>query len=326
MLRSRWQRARPARLAAAEWPPRAGRAGAAGRRRRRRSAPQRRARVARRCAATASAAPAAGQALGLAGVAMQRTLGLKPYPTQQLAAWLMLQGRMAEMATGEGKTLATALAAAVAGAGRRAGARADRQRLPGAARRARRWRRSTPRSACPAAPSAAGHAARRARARCTGAPWSTSTAKELGFDYLRDHHQLGGARDPRLLRALAMDGAPAAAPGAAGPVPGPGRRGRQPAARRSLRAADPGHARRGARRRGAAARLRARRPACAPACDFQLQPAQRQAPLTPPAATRVARGAGGRARPAVAAAPGASTSCSRRWWPSTCCTATANTW
>ncbi|HEX6361389.1 MAG TPA: preprotein translocase subunit SecA, partial [Albitalea sp.] len=33
-----------------------------------------------------------------------------------------------------------------------------------------------------------------------------TTAKELGFDYLRDHHRLGGARDPRLLRALALDG------------------------------------------------------------------------------------------------------------------------
>ena len=82
------------------------------------------------------------------------------------------------------------------------------------------------------------------------------TAKELGFDYLRDHHQLGGARDPRLLRALAMGGAGAAAPRAAGPVPGAGRRGRQPAARRGLRAADPGHPRRRARHRVAAARLR----------------------------------------------------------------------
>jgi preprotein translocase subunit SecA len=58
---------------------------------------------------------ALGQALALAATALHRALGLKPYNTQVLAAWLMLNGRLVEMATGEGKTVAAALAAGVAG-------------------------------------------------------------------------------------------------------------------------------------------------------------------------------------------------------------------
>ena len=54
------------------------------------------------------------QALGCAAALMHRTLGRNPYDSQLLCAQLLLQGRLAEMATGEGKTLAVALAAAVA--------------------------------------------------------------------------------------------------------------------------------------------------------------------------------------------------------------------
>jgi preprotein translocase subunit SecA len=52
------------------------------------------------------------EALALAGVAMRESLGLSPYPTQIMAARIMLGDCLAEMATGEGKTLAIALAAA----------------------------------------------------------------------------------------------------------------------------------------------------------------------------------------------------------------------
>lgn len=55
------------------------------------------------------------EALALAADAAQRQLGLVPHAVQLLAARTMLQGRLAEMATGEGKTLAAFLAAAVAG-------------------------------------------------------------------------------------------------------------------------------------------------------------------------------------------------------------------
>ena len=57
---------------------------------------------------------AMARALGVACVCAYETLGLKPRPTQMMAAVALLDNRMAEMATGEGKTLAIALAAAVA--------------------------------------------------------------------------------------------------------------------------------------------------------------------------------------------------------------------
>lgn len=54
------------------------------------------------------------EALGAVAAALQRTLGRDAYDTQLLCAQALLDQRLAEMATGEGKTLAVALAAAVA--------------------------------------------------------------------------------------------------------------------------------------------------------------------------------------------------------------------
>ena len=53
-------------------------------------------------------------ALGLAAAVAEQVLGQRARPTQCLAAAALLDNRLAEMATGEGKTLAIALAAAVA--------------------------------------------------------------------------------------------------------------------------------------------------------------------------------------------------------------------
>ncbi len=53
-------------------------------------------------------------ALGCAAAAMQRGIGRDPFDTQLHCAQVLLDGGLAEMATGEGKTLAVALAAAVA--------------------------------------------------------------------------------------------------------------------------------------------------------------------------------------------------------------------
>jgi preprotein translocase subunit SecA len=53
-------------------------------------------------------------ALALVREAARRSLGLQPYATQLMGAACLLQGRLAEMQTGEGKTLTAALAAAVA--------------------------------------------------------------------------------------------------------------------------------------------------------------------------------------------------------------------
>ena len=55
------------------------------------------------------------QALGCAAAMGHRILGRNPFDSQLLAADVLLDDRLAEMATGEGKTYAAALAAAVAG-------------------------------------------------------------------------------------------------------------------------------------------------------------------------------------------------------------------
>jgi preprotein translocase subunit SecA len=144
----------------------------------------------------------AGWALGLADAMIQRRLGLEPYPTQRLAAWLMLDGQFAEMATGEGKTLAAGMAAAAAAL---AGVpvhlvtandylvQRDREKLEPV------YRALGLSSACvlPAM-------TRPQREAAYACDIVVLTARELAFDYLRDHILLDGVRDPRLLHALAI--------------------------------------------------------------------------------------------------------------------------
>jgi preprotein translocase subunit SecA len=153
------------------------------------------------------------RALALASVAMTRTLGKTPYDTQLHAAWLILQGRLVEMATGEGKTLAAAIAAAVAALGGTPVhlltandylVRRDRDSLApffdalGAS------------SACVTA-----GATREQRIDAWRHDIVYSTARELAFDYLRDHVALRGSRDARLLRAQGLDVQESGAPQAA---------------------------------------------------------------------------------------------------------------
>lgn len=59
----------------------------------------------------------AGEALALIREVADRSLGLRPYPVQIMAAWAMLGGLLAEMRTGEGKTLSAAVAASAAALG-----------------------------------------------------------------------------------------------------------------------------------------------------------------------------------------------------------------
>ena len=66
----------------------------------------------------AAASPALAVVFACIGIASQRTLGLWPHPVQFAGARLLLQGTLAEMRTGEGKTLVAAMAAtAMAGSG-----------------------------------------------------------------------------------------------------------------------------------------------------------------------------------------------------------------
>ncbi len=144
----------------------------------------------------------AGWALALVEVMVKRQLGLTPYPTQLLAAWLMLDGRFAEMATGEGKTLAAGMAAAAAAL---AGVpvhlitandylvQRDHHKL------APLYQALGLSSACvlPAM-------TRPQREAAYDSDIVVLTARELCFDYLRDHLLLKGVRDPRLLHALSI--------------------------------------------------------------------------------------------------------------------------
>ncbi len=56
--------------------------------------------------------PLVGECFALIGEAAARTLGMRHYPVQMMAGWALLQGRLVEMATGEGKTFAATLPAA----------------------------------------------------------------------------------------------------------------------------------------------------------------------------------------------------------------------
>jgi preprotein translocase subunit SecA len=57
------------------------------------------------------AAEPSARLFALIGEAAHRVLGKRPYDTQYLAAWSLLQGSLVEMATGEGKTFAATLPA-----------------------------------------------------------------------------------------------------------------------------------------------------------------------------------------------------------------------
>jgi preprotein translocase subunit SecA len=70
--------------------------------------------VRRRLAQEGLAEPAMALAFAIVGELAARELGVRPHAVQLHAARAMLDERLAEMATGEGKTLAAALAAAVA--------------------------------------------------------------------------------------------------------------------------------------------------------------------------------------------------------------------
>jgi preprotein translocase subunit SecA len=79
--------------------------------------------------------PALDRALAMAREAAIRGLGLRPFPCQIMGALAMIKGWVAEMATGEGKTITAALAASHLGLGRQAGAHHHGERLSGGPRR-----------------------------------------------------------------------------------------------------------------------------------------------------------------------------------------------
>jgi preprotein translocase subunit SecA len=155
-------------------------------------------------------AETAADALGAAGAAAARALGVEPYDSQRFAALVLLDGRLAEMATGEGKTLAAALAAAVAAlAGTPVHAITANDYL-------------VRRDATELAPLFASlgldvacvtaDLPEPARRAAYGAAIVYCTAKELVFDYLRDGLGAHGRSADAQRRAAALSGQSCAAP------------------------------------------------------------------------------------------------------------------
>lgn len=150
------------------------------------------------------------RALGIAAAASQLSLNLAPRETQLIAACALLDNRLAEMATGEGKTLAIGLAAAVAAL---AGipvhvvtandylARRDALQL--APLFAALGLQAATLADTP------GEAERRV---AYTQPIVYGTAKELAFDYLRDRQALGHQHPLEYAAAGIGHAAPSAAP------------------------------------------------------------------------------------------------------------------
>jgi len=147
-------------------------------------------------------------ALGAVAATATEVLGLSPHPGQLLAATALLDNRLAEMATGEGKTLATALAAAVAAlAGVPVHVVTANDYLAGrdCASMAPLWA-ALGLGAAHLDPALAGDARRAVYAQDI----VYATARELAFDWLRDRLAPEARRDDveSAAAALAGQGAP----------------------------------------------------------------------------------------------------------------------
>ena len=142
----------------------------------------------------------AGSAFALVREAATRALGLRHFEVQMIGGWAMLNGMLAEMETGEGKTLTATLAAATAAlAGRAVHVITVNDYL---AERDAQWMRPVYEAlgiTVGCIKQGMDPAARRAAYRCEIAYCSN---KEIAFDYLRDRRVLGGR--PRAI-AMKMD-------------------------------------------------------------------------------------------------------------------------
>ncbi|MDN3921528.1 hypothetical protein [Roseateles violae] len=137
----------------------------------------------------------------------RRALGLLPYPGQLFGAMTLLRGQLAEMQTGEGKTLTAGLAACLAGlAGLPVHVVTVNDYLAG--RDADKNRALFQRAGLTVGVVAHGvEAGQRALAYACDICYCTN--KELVFDYLRDRVAMGGRASAAQLRARRLVGGPA---------------------------------------------------------------------------------------------------------------------
>lgn len=145
-----------------------------------------------------------GDALAAVGEAIRRSLGLEVYPTQLFAAAVILDNRLAEMATGEGKTLVALLAAATGGlAGVPVHVLTANDYL--VARDAERLRPAYTLLGLSLG-AVTGDMTESARREAYACAITYVTAKELVFDYLRDGLRLGARGSDLARRAKALEG------------------------------------------------------------------------------------------------------------------------
>ena len=147
------------------------------------------------CGATASARSSPARRSRWCARLRERTLGMRHFDVQLIGGWALLQGMVAEMETGEGKTLTATLAAATAALAGPRGARHHGQRLPREPRR----RADAPglRGARPDRRLRdAGHGAAGAARGLRAATSPTAPTRSSAFDYLRDRLALGGKPRP----------------------------------------------------------------------------------------------------------------------------------
>ena len=147
----------------------------------------------------------AGAAFFHVRAAAERTLGMRHFDVQLVGGWALLQGMVAEMDTGEGKTLTATLAAATAAlAGRAVHVITVNDYLAG--RDAEQLRPLYESLGLTVGCIVHGMEpqARRAAYRCDIVYCSN---KELTFDYLRDRVALGGRPRPLAQRIAALAGA-----------------------------------------------------------------------------------------------------------------------
>ncbi len=144
------------------------------------------------------------RALAVVGEVAARTLGVSPYAMQRRAALALLDGRLVEMATGEGKSFTAALAAAVAAlAGRRVHVVTVNDVL--AARDANAF--ATLFVALGLRASAVVHATDEGARRAAYRGDIVYVAnKEVAFDALRDRLRMGGAPDELRLKLARLAG------------------------------------------------------------------------------------------------------------------------
>jgi preprotein translocase subunit SecA len=146
----------------------------------------------------------AGEAFALVRAAAERTLSMRHFDVQLVGGWALLQGMIAEMDTGEGKTLTATLAAATAAlAGHAVHVITVNEYL--ADRDARQLRPLYESLGLTVGCVVHGldPEARRAAYRCDITYCSN---KEIAFDYLRDRVALGGRPRPLAQRIAALAG------------------------------------------------------------------------------------------------------------------------